>query len=72
MSHYPLLIVFSVTYAIAGAAFAVYFAIGRNAVGVISFVVLAFAGVVMLRWSLIGWTADRRHRAIQAEPDHDG
>jgi hypothetical protein len=71
VTHYPLLIAFSVTYAIIFAAMATYFAFEGNTSGAAFVLIFAFGGVVMLRISLIGWAADRRHREIREEPDRD-
>jgi UPF0716 family protein affecting phage T7 exclusion len=64
-------VVFSLAYALIFAAMAAYFAVIGNTFGAAFVLLFAFGGVVMLRWSLIGWAADRRHRAIRAEPEED-
>jgi uncharacterized protein (DUF58 family) len=71
MTRYPFLTAFSLAYAIIFAAMAAYFAIAGNTFGAAFVLLFAFGGVFMLRVSLIGWAADRRHRAIQAEPEED-
>jgi hypothetical protein len=64
-------VVFSLAYAILFAAMAAYFAVKGNTSGAAFVLIFVFGGVFMLRVSLIGWAADRRHRAIRAEPEED-
>jgi UPF0716 family protein affecting phage T7 exclusion len=64
-------VAFSLAYATVFAAMAAYFAIIGNTSGAAFVLLFAFGGVFMLRVSLIGWAADRRHRAIRAEPEKD-
>jgi UPF0716 family protein affecting phage T7 exclusion len=71
MTHYPLLVVFSLAYAILFAAMAAYFAVIGNTFGAAFVLLFAFGGVFMLRVSLIGRASDRRRRAIRAEPEED-
>jgi 4-hydroxybenzoate polyprenyltransferase len=71
MTRYPFLTAFSLAYAILFAAMAAYFAVKGNTFGTAFVLLFAFGGVFMLRMSLIGWAADRRHRAIREEPGRD-
>jgi mannose/fructose/N-acetylgalactosamine-specific phosphotransferase system component IID len=64
-------VVFCLAYAILFAAMAAYFAVKGNTFGAAFTLLFTFGGVVMLRWSLIAWAADRRHRAIREEPEED-
>jgi UPF0716 family protein affecting phage T7 exclusion len=71
MTRYPFLTAFSLAYAIVFAAMAAYFAVVGNTFGAAFVLLFAFGGIAMLRVSLIAWAADRRHRAIRAEPEED-
>jgi 4-hydroxybenzoate polyprenyltransferase len=71
MTRYPFLTAFSLAYATVFAAMAAYFAVKGNTFGAAFTLIFVFGGVFMLRVSLIGWAADRRHRAIRAEPEED-